>query len=330
VKRHIALTLFALSSLVPFAWPQCNNPSSPGVVICTPTNGSTVSVGSDAGLEVSVRSTPAQGASITRFIIYDNNVNVYEGSPGQTGINVYNVVSGGGTQDLVVNAWDTDGHLYEAKSSIYVTGFIGTCSVPTSPEINFCQPTSGEVLPTLTPVGVAVTGATTITKVNFYINGALAETVTNGDPQGDSYGFLTTLQLPKQGVAYTVAAQAVDTKGTTYDSTKTITADYTYGAYSCAPKGNTCYPGINVIAPVNEAYVGNTFNLDAQILDNPKPITTMKAYIDDSVVATSSNSTLQHEISDAPSGTHILTIQGWDDDGTEYRIQENININVSE
>jgi hypothetical protein len=67
-----------------------------------------------------------------------------------------------------------------------------------------------------------------------------------------------------------------------------------------------------------------------QIIGNPKPITAMKAYIDNSVVATSSNATLQQEISDAPNGTHILTVQGWDDAGTEYRIQENININVVE
>jgi hypothetical protein len=36
------------------------------------------------------------------------------------------------------------------------------------------------------------------------------------------------------------------------------------------------------------------------------------------------------KFSDAPSGTHILTVQGWDDESTEYRVQENININVSQ
>jgi hypothetical protein len=39
---------------------------------------------------------------------------------------------------------------------------------------------------------------------------------------------------------------------------------------------------------------------------------------------------LQQEITDAPNGTHILPVQGWDTDGIEYLIQENININVSE
>ena len=76
--------------------------------------------------------------------------------------------------------------------------------------------------------------------------------------------------------------------------------------------------------------MGSTFNLDAQILLNPKPITTMKSYLDGTVVATSSNSTLQHEITTSLDGTHIITIQGWNDEGIEYRVQQNININVKQ
>ena len=76
--------------------------------------------------------------------------------------------------------------------------------------------------------------------------------------------------------------------------------------------------------------MGSTFNLDAQILLNPKPITTMKAYLDGTVVATSSNATLRHEITTALDETHIITIQGWDDEGIEYRVQQNININLEQ
>lgn len=42
MKRCLAFTLFAVSSMATTAWSQCNKPSSPGVVICTPTNGATV------------------------------------------------------------------------------------------------------------------------------------------------------------------------------------------------------------------------------------------------------------------------------------------------
>jgi hypothetical protein len=326
VKRYFALTLLAVTSLATAGWSQCNNPSSPGVIICTPTNGSTV-----VSPLISIRSTPAQGASITEFILYDNNVNIYEGPPGDSGIDLYDGAIYNGYHNFVVNAWDSEGHLYQAKTDVTITGLaFPFCTPPASPGVNFCAPTPGAVLPTYTPVAFAATGTSTITKVSFYINGVLAESFTNSYPQGNTWGFGFSLQLPAQGVAYTVKATVTDSSGHTYSATKTMTAEYTYGAYSCAPKGNQCYPGINVIQPLGESYVANTFNLNAQILDNPKPITGMKAYIDNKVYATSSNGNLQVEISGAPNGTHILTIQGWDSAGIEYRIQQDININVSE
>lgn len=325
MKHPFALALLAVSFLASAGWSQCNNPTSPGVVICTPTTGSTVVYMP----EISIRSTPAQGASITQFRLYDNNVDVFDGTPGQTGVDLYDGAIYDGSHDFVVNAWDSAGHLYQAQSSVYITGLgYGPCSFPTSPGINFCiPPPSGAVLPTYAPVDASATGKSGITNISFYINGVLAQSVNaNGTPK--QFGVGAAIQLPAQGVAYTVKATASDTSGATYSATKTVTAEYTYGTYGCSPKGNQCFPGISVISPQSEAYVGGTFNLDAQILLNPEPITTMKAYLDNTVVASSTGATLQQEITTSLNGTHILTIQGWDDDGIEYRVQQNININV--
>jgi len=177
------------------------------------------------------------------------------------------------------------------------------------------------------PVDASATGTSPIKSISFYVNGVLAQKVINSVPNGNSWG---AVQLPKQGVAYTVKASATDSSGHTYSATKSVTGKYTYSTYGCAPKGTQCFPGINVISPQDEAYVGSRFNVNAQILLPPKPITGMKAYLDNTVVATSSNATLQHEITTSLDGTHILTIQGWDDDGIEYRVQQNININVKQ
>jgi hypothetical protein len=142
----------------------------------------------------------------------------------------------------------------------------------------------------------------------------------------NTWGIGLGIQLTGQGVANTLKVVATDSTGHTYSASKTLKASYTYGVFTCVK--NTCIPGITILAPAQDSYVGNTFNVNAQIQDNPKPITTMKAYLDNNLVATSSGATLQHEVSGAPNGTHILTIQGWDTDGIEYRLQENININV--
>ncbi len=328
MNRCVAVTLLAVSSLAATAWSQCNNPSSPGVVICTPTNGSTVVYTP----EISIRSTPAQGASITLFRLYDNNVDILDGSPGQSGEDIYDYGIFDGFHHFVVNAWDSDGNLYQASSSVTITGLgFGLCPMPKSPGINFCvPPTTRTILPVNAPVDASATGTSPIKSISFFVNGVLAQKVTNSFPNGNSWGVGTSVELPKQGVTYTVRASAVDSSGHTYSATKQVIGKYTYSAYSCAPKGNQCYPGISVTAPQDEAYVGSTFNINAQILIPPKPITTMKAYLDNTVVATSSNATLQHEISTSLEGTHILTIQGWDEDGIEYRVQQNININVKQ
>lgn len=71
MKCRFVLTLSAVSWAA-IAWPQCRNPTEPGVRTCTPTNGSTVV----ATPLISIRSTPAQGPSITLFRLYDNNVDI--------------------------------------------------------------------------------------------------------------------------------------------------------------------------------------------------------------------------------------------------------------
>jgi Bacterial Ig domain len=325
--RRLATRLTIILALAAPAWSQCNAPSSPGAVICNPTNGSTVVYPP----EISMRSTPAQGAHITQFRLYDNGVDVFDGPPGDSGVNLYDGSIYNGFHHFVMNAWDSDGHLYQASTSVTITGQgFGLCSMPKSPGINFCNPPSSALLPTNVQVNASATGASPIKSISFYVNGKLAQTVTNSAPNGNSFGVGVAVQLPKQGVAYTITASATDSSGHTYSASRTLTGRYTYTAYGCAPKGNQCFPGINVISPGGEAYVGSTFNINAQILDNPKPITRMKAYLDGTVVATSSNGTLQHEVSTQLEGTHILTIQGWDDSGIEYRVQQDININVHE
>jgi hypothetical protein len=273
--------------------------------------------------DIAVRATPASGATITKFIIYDNNGVIYTSGKGQTGIDLYDGAVYNGSHDVVVKAWDTAGNLYRAKSSFHITGQGWPfCNVPSSPGINFCMPPPGAIYGTYMTAGAAARGESAIKDMSVYLSGKFVTS------QPNASGFAVALQLAQQSTPYTVTFKAVDTTGHTYTANKTVNATYTYSQYSCI--NNTCIPGINVVAPQNEAYVGNTFNLDMQIVDNPNPITEMKAYIDNTLVATSSNANLQHEVTNAPNGTHILTVQGLDDQGTAYFIQENININVTE
>ena len=76
-----ALTLSAVLFLSTAAWSQCHDPSSPSVVICTPSPGATVVYIPD----VAVRFTPASGTTIAKIVIYDNGRNMWQGGAGQDG-----------------------------------------------------------------------------------------------------------------------------------------------------------------------------------------------------------------------------------------------------
>jgi hypothetical protein len=270
---------------------------------------------------VAVRFTPASGSTISKIIIYDNGRNMWQGGPGQDGTDVYDAAVDNGTHNVVVKAWDSYGNFYQAKETFYVTGLgFPFCSVPSSPGVNFCMPQANAVLPTHTVVGAAAKGTAPIKNIRFYLDGKY-----DGGFSGS--GGAVALTLPQQGTPYNIKAVATDSAGNHYSASMKVAAAYTYDQYSCI--GNGCVPGINAIAPLDEAYVGNTFDLNMQIQANPNPISAMRAYLDNNVIATSNGPTLQQQVTVAPSSTHILTVQGWDSKGIEYRIQENININVS-
>ncbi len=258
------LVLSALLLSAVAAWSQCTDPTTPSVVICTPSPGATVVYIPD----VAVRFTPASGSTVTKMIIYDNGRNMWQGGAGQNGIDVYDADVFDGTHNIVVKAWDSYGNFYQA----------------------------------------------------FYLNGKYQAGCSGS-------GCIVGITVPQQGTSYNLKAVATDSAGKTYSATKTVVAEYTYGGVGCM--GNGCTPGITPIAPLDEAYVGSTFELNTQIQNNPDPISAMRAYLDSNVIATSNGPTLQQQVTVAPSGTHILTVQGWDSKGIEYRIQENININVS-
>jgi hypothetical protein len=318
--KRSALALTAFLFLTASAWSQCNNPSSPGVVVCTPTDGSTVVYPN----EISVRSTPASGASIVSFTIYANGVAIYQGGKGQSGIDLIDGAVYDGHYNMRVTARDSDGNHYQATTNFNVIGQgYAPCSVPNAPGINFCEPPPNAVNGLEIVVGAAARGEgkAAIKRINFYLNGKYVAGAS------DTYSVATPVTVAEQGVPNTVTVKATDADGNHFTATKKVEADYTYGQYSCS---YSCPPGINVIAPQADAYVANTFNLDMQIVGNPNPITSMTAYIDHTLVASSNNANLQQEVTDAPNGTHILTVKGVDTEGIKYFYQENININVDE
>jgi hypothetical protein len=60
-------------------------------------------------------------------------------------------------------------------------------------------------------------------------------------------------------------------------------------------------------------------------VQDPKPITSMKVYLDNTVVATSTGATIVAIVT-AAAGRHLLTVQAWDATGTLYKTQQTVNV----
>ncbi|HYG97875.1 MAG TPA: hypothetical protein VD837_02000 [Terriglobales bacterium] len=270
---------------------------------------------------IQVNSTPRSGA-IYKFIIYDNGKKMFEGEPYQTGVVLYDGALRNGFHNLVVNAWDTSGNLLQSKISFTVVGYGYPllCSVPASPGINFCVPPANSLQQSGIPVSATAKGHTRITAMQVYVDGKLQT-----GQQG--YHYLSTGVFPSGPGTHRITVVAYDSTGHRFASTKTVRS--TYDAHSCPPKGNNpCSPGFVVEGPMPDEFVGASFTVKAQILNNPKPITAIKVYLDARLIAESNGPTLYQSTTTEARGTHILTFQAWDTDGNLYRVQQNVNIGV--
>lgn len=314
-------SLLVLLSLVPLyavnANAQCNAPSAPGVRICAPTPNSTV-----AYLPaIQVNSTPKSG-SIYKFVIYDNGKKTFEGDPYQSGVVLYDGSLHNGLHNIVVNAWDTAGNLLQSRVTFTMIGYgyPPFCSAPSAPGINFCTPPDSSLQQRNIPVSATARGYSAITTMQVYVDGKL-QVSQNG------YNYLSTGVVPDSPGTHRITMVAFDSTGHRFAATKTVKSSYDW--HDCPPKGDgPCAPGFSVTTPLPDSFVEGSFQLTAEIVDNPSPITAMKVYLDGFLVAQSGGPTLYQTVTTAMRGTHILTFQAWDTTGRLYRVQQNVNIGV--
>jgi hypothetical protein len=308
-----SLTLFlACTFFSTIAFADCTAPAAPGVRICTPTPNATIS-----GAYMEINSTPRSG-SIHRLIVYIDNKVHYQGDIYQAGVNLSDGSVFNGTHLLVAKAWDTGGNVLQASRTFTVINAgAGPCAMPASPGINLCDPPAGSYQANLgIPVSVAARGYSAISSLNFYVDNKLFLT-TSDNPVGTS--------ATSTAGAHTIKVIAKDSTGHAFTASRLIHAYY---EFTCDPKGSTCTPGVVIQSPYGEQYVSSSFLIDASVQNNPSPITSMKAYVGNTLVASSTGPTLYQTVS-ASNGTHVLRVDAIDSKGHLYRSMLNVNVNVA-
>lgn len=289
----------------------CTPPSSPGAVICFPSPNSTFTFPMNA----EAAATGANDSPIVKMILYADNQKVYETNNYDTLTDNYDTsVEYNGVHHLVLNAWDAAGKLYQASEDVtMIGGSVPQCKAPQA-GIAICAPLNGSYWPE-SAVEVVASGSSGITGYDLYVNGKFF-TSTSGQNLNLGTGFWPVTDKP-----LTLTLNAKDNLGKTY--TQTTKFYQYYASYVCGK--TSCNPGIFVTSPADHADVESGFTLNAQVEYNTATITTMKAYLDNKVVATSRGPSIYANIAATP-GTHVLTIQAWDTTGALYKDQQTVNV----
>lgn len=296
--------LFLLAAVGP-ASAQCAMPSTDGVNICFPNQGSTEIY--DPAIEMSA--TVKSGA-IAKVNIWDNGKlrDTFQFLPGT----LYDGSMYNGWNNVTVQVWDTAGNFYEAKRSFYVTGYgVGFCSLPSTAGVNLCWPLQGSLQPQNIPISATARGTSKITSLTVYVDGQKVVTTTNNYIYSASYNTAGT---------HKVTVVAKDSTGHTYQASHTFTTFY---EQNCNPKSGACSPGIVINKPATTPDVTTSFTFQADVLYNTAPITGMKVYIDGQVVASSSGPGITTQIKLPANTTHVMWVKAWDTKGRLYAAYQN-------
>ncbi len=302
-KTIIAIILFVVTPAIVFA--TCAIPSSPGVVICTPANAQTVNYPA----EITAAARAGSGLRITTIAIYVDSLKVLSQASSQVDDIDFGIKQG--THSLTVHAWDNTGHVYEAKKTFNVLGGATPTCAPSTPGIKFCSPANGSYQPesNIQSLIGALGQGSPITKLQVWFDGYSVGTVATNN---FSFQAGTTVGT------HTESAKASDAAGHIYTASVTFK---TYYDANCNPYGGGCDPGVFISAPADGGTVGTSFQISAEVKDNPAPITMMKAYLD-GVQVTSSSGPLLLANTSAAAGAHRLTVQAWDSKGNLYKTVE--------
>jgi hypothetical protein len=309
-RKVLVLSVLSLAvSLTTIAHADCAAPGSPGLRICFPTENSAVMY--TAGIEMAA--TTASGA-VARSEVWVNGTK--RDSFGFLPGTLYDASMTNGWNHVTIKAWDTNGNLYQAKRSFYVTGYgIDRCATPSSAGVNLCWPRANSLQPNET-VGISATAKgqnSSIKYVNIYVDGKFLV--------GQGGNSIVTGMGVSAGT-HTVTARAVDYAGHVFNASSTFKTFY---SYDCNPVTGACSPGIVINKPGSED-VPTTFTIQADVQNNPSPISSMKIYIDNVLKFRSGGPGVTGSVTLPANSTHRMVIMAWDTSGKVYESYQNLYV----
>ncbi len=179
----------------------CNAPGSPGVNVCSPVNGSTVSS------PVTVQAAGTVTGTISHMELWMDGVRQFSvaGSTLNTSVTL-----AAGTHRFAVLAINTAGTKWETVvNAIVGGGGGGSCTAPSSPGVNICTPVSGSTVSSPVAIQAAGTVTGTISHMELWVDGVRKFATTGGSTLN------TSLSLPSG--THRFALLVINTAGTKWE-----------------------------------------------------------------------------------------------------------------
>ena len=284
-------TVYSKSVSLTVSSPSACTAPAAGITLVAPTDGSTV----PAPVHV-VACAGGGGYPITAMYVYlDYNAvyKVYNTSQLDTYINTT-----AGTHYVKVQAWNSQGTVYGAPAHITVT------SGSTAGSVSITSPANASTV--ASPIHVTATasgGSYPISSMSVLLDGTAV--------YSQSASSIDTSVNAAPG-SHTLQVKAVDSQGTTYSNSVSVTVSSTSGA--CTPPA----AGITVVSPVNNSTVSSPVQVTACAGGGGYNITAMYVYVDYTAVYKVYNTSQLNTSLNLAVGKHYIKVQAWNSKGTVY------------
>jgi hypothetical protein len=192
----------ALASYTISSGSGCSVPANPGVNICSPANGATVSS------PVTVTATGKVTGTISHMELWVDGVKKYSNGSGATLSTSVSLAAG--THRFAVLAINTAGAKWETVVNATVGGGGGGCTAPGSPGVNVCSPTNGSTVSSPVAVKASATVTGTISHMELWVDGV--KKYSNGS------GATLSTSVSLAAGTHRFAVLAINTAGTKWET----------------------------------------------------------------------------------------------------------------
>lgn len=200
-----------------------------GVYITSPANGATV------GSPVRVTANATSGAPITYMRIYVDGVSKWAGATSKVDTSI---AMANGWRAIVVQAWDSTGHVQKSQVNVNVSGTTSTSPSTTTSGVHISSPANGATAGSPVRVVASAAASKPITAMRVYVDGR------------DSYavsGNKVDTSIAMAGGWRQVVVQAWDTGGAVYKQTVSVNVSGTTssGGSTTTPSGAKVFSNID-------------------------------------------------------------------------------------